>query len=171
MTSSFSVSESRTFTVTDARNMATKMSTDLKRMQRFYGAPSDQSIANYEEEVVELLKAGYLGTLTIGFRRDDSWIVPTLRYTARDLAGASVNDDDPGGIKPGADIAGATFYNYLTYSPAWDALTPEEKEKFKQRVPVSRTPAEEPSVDGYMERDRVYSSGGRAVDRASLRSY
>ena len=63
-----------------------------------------------------MLKAGYLGTLTVGFRRDDDWIEPTLKYTARDLAGAAANDDDPGRIRPGANIDGASFYNYLTYS-------------------------------------------------------
>ena len=67
--------------------MAAKVATDLKRMQRFYGSPSDRASPSYEAEVTELLKAGYLGTVTYGFRRDGNWIEPTLRYTARDLAG------------------------------------------------------------------------------------
>ena len=85
--SSYSITESTTFTVTHARHMAAKISADLKRMQRFYGYPSDSDIASYETEVTELLKAGYLGTLTTGFLRNGQWIEPTLRYTARDLAG------------------------------------------------------------------------------------
>ena len=67
--------------------MAAKVATDLKRMQRLYGSPSDADIASYETEVIDLLKAGYLGTVTYGFRRDNDWIEPTLRYTAHDLAG------------------------------------------------------------------------------------
>ncbi len=128
--SSFTVSDSTTFTFTHARHMAAKVSADLKRIQRFYGCPSDASIADYETEIVELLKAGYMGTLTVGFLRDDKWIEPTLRYTARELAGMAANDDDPGRIRPGLDTSGATFYNYLTRSAAWHALTPAEQEAF-----------------------------------------
>jgi len=47
-------SDSVSFTVTHARHMAAKVATDLKRMQRLYGAPSDPSIADYEGELIEL---------------------------------------------------------------------------------------------------------------------
>ena len=105
---------------THAKRMAAKVATDLKRIQRFYGRPNNHHIAQYETEVIEFLKEGYLDTVTYGFRRNGNWIEPTLRYTARDLAGASANDDDPGRIRPGADISGASFCSYLTYSVAWD---------------------------------------------------
>jgi len=104
MSYSYSVTESATFTVTHARHMATKVATDLKRIQRLYnGIPTDQRIADFETELTEFLKAGYLNTVTYGFRRDGDWIEPTLRYTARDLAGGTANDDDPGKIRPAAD--------------------------------------------------------------------
>jgi hypothetical protein len=151
--------------------MAAKVATDLKRLQRFYNYPADAAIADYEAEVVELLKAGFFGTLTVGFRRNGCWIEPTLRYTARDLAGAAANDDDPGRIRPGADIEGARFYNYLTYSAIWDSLTETEQEAFKRRMPFRRSGAPEPGIDGYLVDDRVYSAGGRALDRASVRTF
>jgi hypothetical protein len=151
--------------------MAAKVSADLKRMQRFYGYPSDTDIAAYETEVTELLKAGYLGTLTVGFLRDDEWVEPTLRYTARDLAGMAANDDDPGRIRPGLNIDGATFYNYLTYSAAWNALSSTEKDTFKKRMPFYRTGKAEPPVNGYLVDDRMYSAGGRALNRASVKAY
>lgn len=169
--SSFTVTETTTFTLTHAKYMAAKVATDLKRIQRFYSAPNDTDIADYEAEVVELLKAGYLGTLTVGFRRNDRWIPPTLRYTARDLAGVSANDDDPGSVRPGANIDGASFCSYLTYSTTWNKLSSAEQDAFKKRMPYYRTGASEPSIDGYLVGDRVYSSGGRALDRASVRSF
>lgn len=171
MTNSYTISETTTFTLTYAKHMAAKVATDLKRLQRFYGQPDDNSIAKYETEVIELLKHGYLGTLTVGFRRDNNWIEPTLRYTARDLAGTAANDDDPGRVKPGANIAGASFYNYLTYSTAWNALSNAEQDAFKQRMPFYRIGADEPGINGYLVDDRIYSSGGRALNRASVRSY
>lgn len=169
--SSYTITESTTFTVTHARHMAAKVSADLKRMQRFYGRPADTDIANYESEVVELLKAGYLGTLTFGFLRDSQWIEPTLRYTARDLAGMAANDDDPGRVLPGRDVSGATFYNYLTYSATWDALPANQKDEFERRLPFCRTTATPPTVNGYLVDDKTYSAGGRALSRASVRSY
>lgn len=168
---SYTLSETTTFTLTHAKHMAAKYAADLKRMQRFYGQPSDTSIANYETEMIELLKAGYLGTLTIGFRRNDMWIEPTLRYSARDLYGASANDNDPGRVKPGADIKGASFYSYLTYTPAWEKLNASEQDAFKKRMPFYRGGAPEPSIDGYLVADHTYSAGGRALDRATVRSF
>src|SRR5258707_43467 len=159
MSTSFSISETTTFTVTDAKKMAAKIVTDLKRMQRFYGAPSDSEISSYETELIELLKSGYLGTLTMGFKRDGQWIQPTVRYTSRDLAGASANDDDPGGVKPGANIDRASFYNYLTYSSRWDSLSAGEQDAFKKSLPFYRAGAEQPSINGYLVDDKVYSSG------------
>jgi len=44
MTASFTISESASFTVTHARHMASKVATDLKRLQRFYGYPPHQFI-------------------------------------------------------------------------------------------------------------------------------
>lgn len=171
MTSSFTVSATTTFTVTHARHMAAKVAADLKRMQRFYGSPSDTDIANYEAEVVELLKVGYLGTLTCGYKRGDKWIEPTLRYSAKDLAGADGVDDDPGKVRPNADISGASFYNYLTYSSAWFSLTSVQQEAFKKSLPFQRTTANEPGIDGYLAPDRTYSAGGKALDRFSVRTY
>ncbi len=169
--SSYSITESTTFTITHARHMAAKVAADLKRMQRFYGYPGDADIVNYENEVTELLKAGYLGTLTVGFKRNNQWIEPTLRYTARDLAGMAANDDDPGRVLPGRDVSGANFYNYLTYSATWEVLSASEKEAFKRRMPFYRTNATQPTVNGYLVDDKTYSAGGRALGRASVRAY
>jgi len=171
MSYSYTLSETTSFTVTHARHMAAKVATDLKRMQRFYGKPSDADIASYEAEVVELLKGGYLGTVTYGFKRDGNWIEPTLRYTARDLAGASANDDDPGKIRANANVVGASFYSYLTYSDAWGRLTQAERDAFGKQLPFSRSGADEPGIIGYLTDDRTYSSGGRALNRASVRSF
>lgn len=169
--SSYTVTETTTFTVTHARHMAAKVAADLKRMQRLYGKPDDPDIANYEAEVVELLKAGYLGTVSYGYRRDGNFIEPTLRYTARDLAGSAANDDDPGKVLPGANIVGATFCSYLTYSSAWNALSSTKQQAFKGALPFQRNGANEPGIDGYLVEDRTYAAGGQAIGRSTVRSY
>lgn len=110
MTTTITFSESNTFTITHARHIAAKVATDLKRMQRFYGAPNDAAIERYESELMALLKAGYVEKVSYGFRRNGLLIEPTLIYTARDLAAQTAGDDDPGRVRPGADITGASFY-------------------------------------------------------------
>lgn len=168
MSYSYTISESKTFTVTHARHMAAKVATDLKRLQRFYGEPSDRDIADYETEIIELLKHGYLEQVTYGFKRSDQWIEPTLQYSARDLMGTDANDDDPGRIRPGANTANAIFYSFLRYSSTWGNASQAEKDAFKKISPLNRGTADEPTVDGYLSRDKTYSAGGMALERASV---
>ncbi|MEE4209180.1 MAG: hypothetical protein V2I43_07940 [Parvularcula sp.] len=169
--SSYSYTETSTFTVTHARHMAAKIAADLKRIQRFYGKPSDQEIAKYEAEVVAMIKAGYLSSVFYGFKRNGSWIEPTLQYTARDLAGGSANDDDPGKIRPRKDVSGASFTSFMSYTDAFFSLSQAERDAFKAGLPFQRVSGTEPPVYGYLASDRTYSSGGRALDRSSVRSY
>jgi hypothetical protein len=168
---SYTYSESATFTITHARHMAAKVATDLKRMQRLYGAPGDAEIAQFEAELVGLIKAGYLDVVMYGFRRSNDWIEPTLRYTARELAGAAANDDDPGRIRPGADITGASFFSYLIFNAAWFALSAAQREAFDKTLPFVRGGAPAPGISGYFSDDRSYSAGGRALSRATVRSF
>lgn len=170
MSASYTLSESTSFTVTHARHLAAKVKTDLMRMQRFYDHPLDAWLDHYETEVVELLRHGYLGTVTYGFRRDGQWIEPTLRYTAQEFATGGV-DDDPGKVRPGANVTGADFHSYLTYSAKWNDLTAQQREAFKSALPFQRAGAAEPGAAGYFISDRTYSSGGRALGRSSMRSF
>jgi hypothetical protein len=170
MSYSITRTETETFTLTHARHMAAKVATDLKRLQRFYGLPSDTKIAEYELEVTEFLKANYLDIVTYGFQRDGKWIEPTLRYTARDLQGASANDDDPGRVRPGANIVGANFKTYLTFNTLWDQASETERKAFRSRLPFQRGDAPQPGIQGYLCDDRTYSASGRALSRASVKS-
>jgi Bacterial HORMA domain family 1 len=171
MSYSFTVSDTVSFTITHARHMAAKVATDLKRIQRLYGEPSDSTIAEYEAEITTFLKDNLVSTVTYGFQREGRWIEPTLKYTARDLQGSAANDDDPGRIRANANVNGAVFTSYLTYSDAWWRLTEADKETFRSKLPFRRTSGSEPGVNGYLSSDLTYSSGGRAIERASVRSF
>lgn len=168
MSATYTTSE--TFTVTQARHLAAKVATDLKRIQRFYGSPTDAQIADYEAEAITFLKHGYLASVTYGFTRNNLWIEPTLRYTARDLADQQASDDDPGRIRPSANVTGAAFSSFLTYSTTWTYATGAERDAFKKNLPFERGVGNDFGVHGYLTADRTYSAGGRALDRAALRS-
>lgn len=165
------VTETATFTVTHARHMAAKVAADLRRMQRYYGYPSDHNIFEYEAEVVELLKYGYLGTVQYGFRKDGQFIPPTLRYTSNQLANDNTPDDDPGRVPAGCDITGGVFCSYLTHSSTWEKLTPAETEAFEKSLPFKRTVADAPGHKGYYVDDRTYAAGGQSLGRSTLRSF
>lgn len=171
MSYSYTNSNTQTFTVTHAKYLASKVAADLKRMQRFYGSPSDSRIAEYEIELTEYLRRGFLSEVSYGFQRDDKWIEPTLKYTARDLSGMAGADDDPGRIRPNADVSGATFYSYMVYSSAYHRLNQSEREAFDGTLPFSRNGAPEPGINGYLSSDKSYSSGGKSLDRSSVKSY
>lgn len=166
MSYSYTQAVSDSFTLTHAKHVAAKVAADLKRMQRLYGSPTDRRIVEFEAEVVALMQAGYLDVVTYGFRRAGQFIVPTLRYTAKDLAGAASANDDPGLVLPRADIQGAAFYSYLIYSPKWSALPQSQRDAW----PHPRPEAPQPTINGYLSSDKIYSAGGRALDRSSLRS-
>ena len=171
MMNSYTYSDAQTFTRTHASHISAKVATDLKRMQRFYGSPSDREIAMYEEELIEFLKEGYVKSVIYGFQRNGSWIEPTLFYEARDILEANANSDDPGRLFPGADIRKAIFNSYLFYSSLWACLTLAQKENFNKRLPFSRSEAPNPSISGYLSSDLIYSAGGRSLERMTLRSY
>ena len=168
--SSYVETGTNNFTVTHAKHIASKVATDLKRIQRFYDSPNDSRILRLESEVIELLKHGYLEKVIYGFKRHGSWIEPTLIYTAQELISSDYPDDDPGKIRPNADVMGASFCSFLTYSKKWDELSYNEKCSFKKNLPFQRTHGNESDVCGYLFTDLTYSAGGRSLSRSSVRS-
>lgn len=171
MSYSYTSTESSTFTKTHAIYIAMKMATDLKRIQRLYGEPSDHEIEDYSAEIIMLLKYGFLKCIIYGFKRNGRWIEPMLRYTAQNLSYGSANDDNPGRIVPGRDVSGAAFTSFLQYNSCWDNLSSEQRRVFKGQLPFQRSSGLEPPINGYLVSDLTYSAGGRAISRESLRSF
>jgi hypothetical protein len=171
MSTSYVYSLSESFTVTHARYLATKVATDLLRLQRFYGGPPTTTIDAYEGELVALLKGDYIETVTYGYHRDSRWVPgATLRYRAR--SGSNLSDDDPGQLRPGADVTNARFYSFLAYTDKWFALPGIQRQQIAEGLPFQRTEGSEPGVEnGYWSTDRAYSAGGRGLARSVIRSY
>ena len=169
MTSSYTRSQSATFSRTSAKHVASKVAADLKLMQLYYGQPSDADISKYEEELVEYLVNGYLSNVKYGFRKAEQWIPPVLSYSAA-TDGTLQTDDNSGRIPRGCDVSGAVFYSYLEQSSKWSALSSSAKESFKGTLPITRTGAPVPAVgSGSWGYDRSYARDGGGVSRSSLR--
>jgi hypothetical protein len=160
---SYSATRTATFTITDARHIASKVGADLRNLNSVYGKPPLASIDDYVEEVALLLKAGYLKTVDFGFKSADVWKL-RLRYTA--TIGGSLRDDNPGRLPYDAPVAGVPFYSYLSYSPAFEALSYEQRTTYKATLPVQRTGADEPGLGGgTYGTSTSYARNGHGVGR------
>lgn len=166
MSSSYTTTSTNTFTLTHAKHIAAKVSTDLLRFTRYYKNPTVEQINRYEAELIAYLNAGYLDNVIYGYKRDGKW-VEALRYHVVD--GELVGDDDPGKIRPGTDIPGEAFGSFLSHNSKWSTLTPQARAAFEASLPFSRQHGTEPPLaSGVWSRDLTYSAGGRGLGRSII---
>jgi hypothetical protein len=144
MSYSFTATETKTFTLTHAQAPRCKVAADLKRLQRLYGHITDERIAEFEGEATELLRQGYLGTVTYGFQRDDKWIEPTLAVHGERTGRTAVRTMILGACAQAKTSAARSFHSYLTYSAAWWALTPISVRPSRSSCRCSVWPGSEP---------------------------
>ena len=169
MGTTFSFSESNTFTVVHARHIASKVATDLKRFQRFYGSPSDGWIDLYEGELIALLTQDVLSDVVYGFKRNGMWTQAAVRYVAAN-GGVLAADDDPGKIRPGFDITGANFTSFLVYNDKWNRLTESARQGIQATYEMRRTTGDTPGLEnGHWADDLNYFAGGRGLGRSVVR--
>ena len=163
-----SVTES--FTLTNSKILASKVTTDMRRCQQNYGRPTDSEINNYGTELALMLRDKYVADYEFGYKRDSKRVVSWF-YTVKDGQLSDVNDR-PGKIISEAEISGASFFNFMNYTSAWWQLTEDQRKAYKETIPISRTPGESPADgSGYWVDDLVYSSGGVALNRRTFRPY
>jgi Bacterial HORMA domain family 1 len=162
----------RTFTITHARYVTSKVAADLHQLRLFYGSPADSDIEDYAEEAALLLRDGYLERVDYGFKREDSvmgsqWVL-LLRYTARD---GVLDDDHAGRVPPAVNIAGARFWSFLSYSGRYFALSEAERERVKAALPIQRTAGREAGfVTGTWSGARTYSAADQGIARSVFRA-
>ncbi|WBB84711.1 hypothetical protein O7542_25820 [Micromonospora sp. WMMC264] len=167
MTVSYSYSASNTFSLSSARYVASKVATDLRQMQRYYGRPSDSEITAYAEEIAVLAYGGYVEKVIYGFKRSGSWIL-TMEYTA--VNGTLTADERAGGVYRHADVSGAAFHSYLTRTQAWWNLGETGRDAVNASLPFTRTAGTSPGyIGGHFTFDRTYSASGTGFTRSSYR--
>jgi hypothetical protein len=169
MSISYTTTTVETFSVVHARYLASKVATDLKRFQRFYNSPTDTWIDQFEGELIELLKHDVVDNVIYGFQRNTQWTEATVRYTA--LPGGVLSaDDDPGKIRPGLDVANASFTSFLTYNSKWMGLSSVAQAEIKVACPFQRATYAAPTLEiGYWADDLNYFTAGRGLGRSTVR--
>lgn len=165
---SISTTRSSTFNASSARYLTSKISADLRTMNRLYQMPGLVEVDAYAEEAAELMLHGHLRQVDYGLRRTsaggaEEWVLQ-LRYTVN--SGGGLSDDHPGGVPATAPTPGASFYSYLSYSQTFQNLTEEERRAVKSRLPITRTGAgETPRAGGTSNGQRAYSRDGVSLSR------
>lgn len=165
----YTLSTARTFTRTSAQHVASKVAADLRRLQSYYGSPTDEWLTMYRDELIELLAGGYLATVEYGFRRDERRVL-SLLYTVH-LDG-SMADEHAGSVPARVDTMGARWFSYLSYNDTWRRLADDEKMKIQATLPFRRATGTAPEDgDGYWHEDRSYASDGTGTRRQVFRPY
>lgn len=169
MTSTYTTST--TFTRTHAQYLASKVGADLYQCHRRYGRPTENGVAEYIAELEEQLVGGWARQYEFGFLAPGRRRVMSWSYTVT-VAGLTGGDDRPGGIYLAADVASATWFNYLTRTDAWWQLSEAQRNAVNDRLPFARTSADSPvDGDGRWIDDRVYGAGGVLLPRRTFRPY
>src|SRR5205823_2790133 len=133
---------SESFTLTHAKYLASKVTTDMLRCQQLYQQPSNASINNYGTELALLLRDGYVAEYEFGFKLGDRRLL-SWHYTVTNSDVTAANDR-PGGLPSGVSIASASFFNQLTYSTKWLLLPLAEQQKIQAELPVQRVTMDGP---------------------------
>ncbi|MGI6869868.1 hypothetical protein [Amycolatopsis sp. 3B14] len=161
-----SLSGNASCTITDARYVGAKIGADLRQLRAIYGKPEDTAkISAYAEEVAQLLKYGYLDSVSYGFREPDSnlW---KLRLRYRATLGGRLLDGNPGQLPRTANVSGLPFYSFINYSTKFHSLPPSAQTDFEQTLPITRTTGVEPTTGiGGTTPGTGYSRSGTGVTR------
>lgn len=161
---------SESFTLTHAKYLASKVTADMLRCLQNYGRPARDDINNYGTELALMLRDSYVEAYEFGFSQDGQRLL-SWRYLV-DSSGISAADDRPGRIISGIAIANTSWFNQMTYSSAWGALSQSERERIRTELPIQRVTKDGPKDGlGYWTSDVFYSASGVSLGRRTFRPF
>ena len=166
-----SATQTASFTITEARYVGSKVATDLRLLNGYYGRPPLNDIDAYAEEVAVLLRDGYLKTVDFGFRDGSTgnWRL-RLRYTAS--SGGHLVDNRPGSLPARAEVDTLPFYSYLIYTEPFLNLSADGQRSARSGLAVERVGADEPSLSlGHTTAGHGYARNGVGVARDVFSAY
>jgi Bacterial HORMA domain family 1 len=155
------------FTLAHAKELASKVTADMRRCQQIYGKPEDAWINAYGTELALLLNQGFVEEYEFGFLRTGARIL-SWSYTVNS-AGQLTTNDRPGRMVTGIDISGADWFNRLNKTRKFWSLPKEQRERFEAELPVKRTVSDPPPDGaGRWVYDLNYSAGGVTLGRKTF---
>lgn len=163
-----SYTRTQTITITETRRIAAKIAADLLQLNTFYKEPSIQLIERLADEAAMLLRDGYLDKIQYGFKRAGT-VVFMLSYVAG--PGGRI-DEAPGRVPSNENIAGASWFSFLTPSQKWWRLNETERAAYETTLPIQRTNGEAPTIASgvYYGNAKSYSTDNASVNRTIVGS-
>jgi hypothetical protein len=166
MTSSYTNTD--TFTLTNAKKLAAKVTSDMHQCRQFYERPSEDEILQFQQELIVLLAGKYVSKYEFGFKTNDDKRIVSWLYevtTAGDIEGGP-----SGGLHAHANISKGKWFNFLTTNVNWSKLSEKDQTAVNAQHKVTRTTGEPPADgSGQWASDRTYVSGGVAITRKEFR--
>lgn len=169
MTVSYTYTTSDTFTLTNAKKLAAKVTADMHQCRRFYGDPTEADVSAYNAELVVMLAGGYVSSYEFGYKSADQRVV-SWYYTV--TAVGDLDGGRSGGLYATAHVGGASWFNFISTSQAWSDLTEAGRNAVRAKHSISRVTGEPPcDGSGRWVCDRAYVSGSVAVQRKEFRPW
>jgi Bacterial HORMA domain family 1 len=161
---------SESFTLTNSKHLASKVTTDMWRCQQNYKQPSAAQINDYGTELALRLRDGFVSEYEFGFKIGEERLL-SWRYVVVN-GDLTATDDRPGRIVSGVDVSLAKFFNQMTTSSKWGNLSAHDQERWEAFYPFRRT-VNNGLKDGrgYWQKDLQYSSNGVLLPRETFRPY
>jgi len=142
----------------------------MLRCLQNYERPAQADINNYGTELALLLRDDYIAAYEFGFSKDDQRLL-SWHYVV-DSSGISSTDDRPGRIVSGVAVAGAAWFNQLTFSATWFALPQAGRDRIRGGLPIQRVTKDGPKDGrGYWANDLNYSASVVSLGRRTFRPY
>lgn len=159
----------KTFTITEARYITSKIAGDLASFKAHYGRITDARIAEFAEEAAYFLAKKVMDSVEYGLKKNGD-VIFSLRYVVAP-DGTLGTDDRPGKIPANLDATDAVFYSYLRMNAKYTAMSYAEQAEIDKGSPVQRTGGNEPTMafGGSWETTKTYSSNGYGVERKTYK--
>lgn len=161
---------SETFTIADAKYLASRIAHGLTLLRLYCGQLTPQRVQDLALEAAILMKFGLLGNVKYGYQQNGNWVY-AIGYSVNRLGKVEVADGEPSIIDLPTNLNGAVWHSFLSrrYNPN---LSKEELDHIEQLLPIKRTSGAEPSsMNGGWKTDDSYFRNGVGLNRQQFRSY
>ncbi len=161
---------SETFTIADAKYLASRIAHGLTLLRVYCGQLTPQKVQDLALEAAILLRFGLLESVKYGYQRNGNWIY-AIGYSVNNLGQVESANDEPSIIDLPTNLNGASWHSFLTrrHNPS---LSGEDLGQVEELLPIKRSNGTEPgSANGTWATDDSYSRNGVGLSRQQFRSY